>query len=173
MSFALRFPESEIAACASRYQIAPGEEHLIGVIAPEVRRRGYCTMDEFLALGDGKSPRSRPRRAENAEEFVREVTRTALATPSEQLRLEVLMLLRGVSWPTASALLHFVFADPLSYPVAEYRALWALGIDPPPAYSFPVWWGYVEVCRVLARRNHVAMRTLDRALWQYAKENQP
>lgn len=33
-------------------------------------------------------------------------TRVALSTPSERLRIEVLTLLDGVGWPTASVLLH-------------------------------------------------------------------
>jgi hypothetical protein len=98
------------------------------------------------------------------------VTQTALGTRNEQLRIEVLTLLRGVSWPTASAILHFACEDP--YPILDYRALWTLGVDAPSQYDFELWWSYTECCRALARKYGVTMRALDRALWQYSKENQ-
>jgi hypothetical protein len=81
------------------------------------------------------------------------------------------MLLDGVSWPTASVILHFCHPEP--YPVLDYRALWAVGVDAPSAYTFELWWGYVQICREIARETGMDMRELDRALWQYAKENQP
>lgn len=102
--------------------------------------------------------------------FVEAVTRVAFSTPDKQLRIEILTLLHGVRWPTASAILHWCHPD--CYPVLDYRALWSLGIDPPPHYNFAFWWAYTEHCRDLANRAGVAMRVLDRALWQYSKENQ-
>jgi len=60
-----------------------------------------------------------------------------------------------------------------SPPAIDYRALWSLGIEKPPAYySFDFWWAYVEACRSLMRGSGVKPRTLDRALWQYSKARQ-
>jgi hypothetical protein len=39
-------------------------------------------------------------------------------------------------------------------------------------YEFSFWWEYTQFCRKLAAEAGVSMRTLDRALWQYSKENQ-
>ncbi|MBI4851367.1 MAG: hypothetical protein HY819_06015 [Acidobacteria bacterium] len=39
-------------------------------------------------------------------------------------------------------------------------------------YSFSFWWDYVLFCREIAERNSISMRVLDRALWQYSKDNQ-
>ena len=89
---------------------------------------------------------------------------------SEQLRIEALTLLRGVSWPIASTILHWCHADP--YPVLDLRALWSLGIDTTPRYDFPFWWAYVERCRALAAEARMSMRMLDRALWQYSRERE-
>ncbi len=61
----------------------------------------------------------------NPEDFIKDVTHTALITPSERLRIEVLTLLNGVSWPTASVLLHFGYDN--LYPILDFRALWSLG----------------------------------------------
>lgn len=81
------------------------------------------------------------------------------------------MALRGAQLPTASVLLHL--ARPDLYPIIDFRALWSLSINMPPAsYGFAFWWAYVQACRELARSAGVTMRRLDRALWQYSKEHQ-
>lgn len=170
IAFSLRFPENEILQWASRYSYASDGE-LENVIAPAVQARGYFTKSEFLALCHWKSPRTGPRCAENQEGFVTEVTRTALASPDERLRIEVLTLLRGVDWPTASVILHFGFKD--LYPILDFRALWSLEIEDAPAHDFAFWSSYTSHCRTLAQRARVTMRVLDCALWQYSKEQQP
>jgi hypothetical protein len=148
-----------------------GDEGIEREVAPRARAAGYLTRDDFVALCEWKTPRSRQLVAGNDAAFVEAVTRTALSTPSERLRIEVLTLLDGVSWPTASVILHFVHRDP--YPVMDYRALWSVGVDRPPAQpSFAFWMGYTEICRRIAAEQELTMRELDRALWQFSKENQ-
>ena len=71
----------------------------------------------------------------------------------------------------ASTILHFTHREP--YPILDFRALWSLGIEQQPAYYvFSMWWEYVATCRRLADQAGVSARELDRALWQYSKENQ-
>jgi len=93
----------------------------------------------------------------------------ALGARDERHRIGVLQLLDGVSWPTASVLLHFGSPDP--YPILDFRALWSLGVKTRLAFTFPYWWDYVQACRTLAAQTGVWMRTLDRALWQYSKDH--
>jgi hypothetical protein len=168
IAFSLRFPEKEISRWASRYSYASDYE-LESVIAPAAQARGYFTKSEFLALCHWKTPRTGPRCAENEENFVKEVTRIALTSPNERLRIEVLTLLRGVDWPTASTILHFGYKD--QYPILDFRALWSLGIGTVPYRDFAFWSSYTNYCQ-LARRARVTMRVIDRALWQYSKEHQ-
>jgi hypothetical protein len=165
----LRFPAKDIRKIASLFSTI--NDSAIEKIAIEAQNRGYFTKKEFLKICHWKSPRTQPQCAENPEDFIREITRLALSTPNERLRIESLTLLKGVSWPTASAILHFASKD--SYPILDFRALWSLGVDKPPPYNFSVWFSYTKYCRTLARKNKVDMRTLDRALWQYSKDNQP
>ena len=80
------------------------------------------------------------------------------------------MLLDGVSWPTASAILHFAHRDP--YPVLDYRAVWTVGVDSP-WYDYAFWAAYTAFCRALATAHGLTMRELDRALWQFSKDQQP
>jgi hypothetical protein len=172
----IKFPFTEILRLEAGYwdNSSVGdierEKHIESELAPVVRNRGYFTKPEFQVLCRWKTPRSKRLIESNSDEFIQAVTQTALSTPEERLRIEVLTLLRGVSWPTASVLLHFGHHDP--YPILDFRALWSLGVNTLPDYEFDFWWEYTQVCRQLAREANVSMRTLDRALWQYSKEKQ-
>ena len=84
--------------------------------------------------------------------------------------MDLLRLLHGVEWPTASTLLHF--CDERPYPILDYRALWSLGYSRQPHYTMPFWLSYVGYVRELARRSGHPIRTVDRALWQYSKARQ-
>lgn len=165
--FQLRFPAVEIEHWAGRYG---DDDELPLAVALAVKQRGFLTTEEFTAVCRWKSPRTQPRCRANSEGFVQEVTHCALSASSERLRIEVLTLLSGVSWPTASVILHFFHRDP--YPVLDFRALWSLSSDGPTRYDFGFWQDYTEYCRKLAQKADGSMRTLDRALWQYSKEKQ-
>jgi len=169
--FRIRFDPALIPELAKRYTY-PDEDKMLSLIGPSAMARVYFTKDEFQDLCRWKSQRTRSRVDSNRAEFIKEATKIALATPIEEIRIGVLNLLHGVSWPTASTVLHFSHRDP--YPIIDFRALWSLGIEKRPQfYTFEYWWDYTRFCRDLARKQGVSMRDLDRALWQYSKENQP
>lgn len=84
--------------------------------------------------------------------------------------MELLRLLEGVEWPTASTLLHF--CDTREYPILDFRALWSLGYVKPPHYTMEFWLAYMAFTRALAKKVTLPIRTVDRALWQYSKETQ-
>lgn len=168
--FTLRFPGSDIKKWADRYK-DPREDHLIGAIVPRVKANGYLNKGDFLYICRWKTVRTQSQCEKNSEEFIKSVTETALKASNEQLRIEALTLLKGVDWPTASVILHFGQKDP--YPILDFRALWSLGLqEPPQPYNFEFWWEYTQFCRNLAIELGVGMRILDRALWQFSKENQ-
>ncbi len=79
-------------------------------------------------------------------------------------------MLDGVGWPTASAILHLFHKN--KYPLLDFRALWSISIENY-KYNFNFWWDYVLFTRKISEKNNIDMRTLDRALWQYSKNNQP
>ncbi len=166
--FRLRFPERDIPSWAARYEYDDTEVQ--DTIAPAARARGHLTRDEFLSLCRWKTPRSQPRCASNPASFIEEATRVALASTHEEVKIGVLLLLRGVSWPTASVILHF--CDGAKYPILDYRALWSLSVAQPAQYTFPFWWAYATFTRTLHQSTRYSMRTIDRALWQYSKERQ-
>lgn len=167
--FELQFDKSEISFWAKRYKY-PGEDG-VESSARENKTRGYLTRPEFLALCKWKTERSKSRVAKNPESLILEATRVALTAKHEQLHIYPLLALHGVSWPTASVILHFWHSDP--YPILDFRALWSLGhAKPPAAYNFDFWWQYTQFCRTLAQECDVSMRVLDRALWQYSSARQ-
>jgi len=165
----LRFPEACILEWASKYTYQRDEQSLID-IDPIIKKAGFLTKAQLRQVAKWKSPRSAGRIEKNNEEYIREITSMSFSAKTERGRIAILTLLDGIEWPSASVILHFFHK--LEYPILDFRALWSVNENAPSQYSFDFWWVYVEYCRELAQRNHVNMRTLDRALWQYSKENQ-
>src|SRR5216683_5779755 len=60
--------------------------------------------------------------------------------------------------------------NPDRYMILDVRAKWSLGEDDR-ADSVRLWIEYTDHVRALARSLGVSLRTLDRALWEYAKRN--
>jgi len=166
----LRFCKSNINEISARYSYQNNEDLLISLKAT-ILQRGHLLQKELYQVARWKSPRSAEHTKRNDPKFVEEITKFAFHTFNEQARIETLTLLKGVSWPTASVILHLFHVDP--YPIVDYRALWSLSLEVPSPYTFSFWWRYVEICRELSVQSQADMRTLDRALWQYSKESQP
>ena len=157
----LRFRPSDIRLLASRYDYGI-DDKAIQALIPEVRQRQFLTKHQLRVVAAWKSPRAAGHMERNRPQYVREITAIALKAVSERARIESLTLLDGVSWPTASVILHFFHRR--RYPILDFRALWSVGLEPPVQYGFNLWWIYVQYCRALARESRVDMRTLDRAL---------
>lgn len=168
--FTLRFDPRAIEFWSARFGADSSATRFRNEIVPRVRERGYLIKTEFVTLCEWNSTRPRKLYRSNAEDFIREITRVSFATKHERVRVEVLTLLNGVSLATASVLLHFCAPDP--YPILDQNSLWSVQATPPKKYDFEFWLAYVQYSRKLAKQAKVDMRTLDRALWQYARENQ-
>lgn len=170
MMFKLRFSQDKIKNWAEHYNYSRGEEGM-PELGQKARQQGYLTKEELLQFFIWKTGgRGKSRCERNSESYVQELTGISFKTAEERLQAEILTLLDGVDWPVASAILHFIF--PEKYPILDFRALWSLGIDKVPTYNYQFWKEYTDACKMLAKANNVDMRTLDRALWQYSKENQ-
>src|SRR5262249_13187861 len=145
--FRLRFLERDIPKWAARYRY-PGEADIEDRVAPAARARHCLLREEFLAICRWKTPRSGPRCAQNRAGFVEAVTRVALNASDEELKIRSLLLLSGVSWPTASVILHF--CDCGQYPILDYRALWSLSVEKPRTYTYELWAMYRDFVRTMA-----------------------
>ena len=165
----LLIPNNEIKSWANRYDYPISETNLINQ-KPQIEKQGYLTKNILEQLCKWKSPRSAGNMKRNSEEYINEITQISFQTKNERTTIEVLTLLDGVDWPTASAILHLF--DKNKYPLLDFRALWSISIENY-KYNFKFWWDYVLFTRKISEKNNIDMRTLDRALWQYSKNNQP
>ncbi len=130
-------------------------------------KRGHMTRDDLFAVAEWKWRGGRTRQlcADNTEPEVIEITTSSFRATSERLRIGALLSLRGVQWPMASVILHFIFPD--RYPILDVRAMNTVGGSPP--YTYEKWVEYVDLCRRTATQHGVTMRTLDKALWAFDK----
>ena len=167
-----RVPYRSVEALLRRELVEedPATAALVGELA-DVRRRGWFTRGEFLQMCRWKSPRALRRYAANPAATVRRVSRAVLAARSERRRLELLTRLRGVSVPTASAILTLI--DPRRYGVLDIRAwqlLFGLGsVDRKPAgrgFAVRDWLEYLGELRRHARRLGVTARAVEYTLFQ-------
>jgi len=138
-----------------------------------LRQRKYLTREEFIKIGLWKSKRQEKnyKSRENDDLTVREITEFAFKVKSERARIKSLTVLKGVSWPVASVILHF--ASPNKYPILDFRVIWSLGWEQPKQYDFNFWQRYIKTLKSLAKQYKVSLRDLDKGFWEYSKENQP
>lgn len=132
----------------------------------------YLNRQNFLKLCMWKSPRPKKHYEDklNSDSRIGEITKLAIGSKDEYLKITVLQLLKGVSWPVASVILHF--AEPDKYTIMDFRAIWSLGMQQPKIYDFDFWENYTETVRSIAKNAKVTLRNLDKALWVYSKLNQ-
>lgn len=140
----------------------------------KLAKQDYITRDDFIRIGLWKSKRVQRhyKSPENTDSLVREVSAFAFNSTHERIRIEALTLLKGCNYPMASVILHFKYPD--LYTIIDFRALWSLwGTEKPPQYyKFDFWWKYVEEVRSISESLNLGIRTIDKALWCYSKENQ-
>ena len=139
-------------------------------LGKKIQKKGFASIKELKIFSDWKSPRIRKHILSNQNKIISEITKDVLRSKSEYVHIGALLLLKGVSYPVASAFLHFCHKT--KYPIIDYRALWTLGYDELPTYDINFWLLYVKFTRDLANKNNLDMRTLDRALWGYSKKYQ-
>ena len=135
-----------------------------------VKVKGFATLKDLEKISYWKSPRSHHHIQKNLNKTIKEITGEVLNSNSDLINLGLLLLLHGVSYPTASAFLHF--CHDLDYPIIDFRAMWSVGFDDQPNYTPELWIDYVLFTRKISKRYLIDMRTLDRALWGYSKKYQ-
>lgn len=84
-----------------------------------VIHRGHFTKEEFLKMGMWKSSRPKKWYEANSEKDIKKISKNVFSTDFERRRLELLTKLKGVSIPTASAIL--MLTNPQIYGVIDIR----------------------------------------------------
>jgi hypothetical protein len=159
------FSKAEITALAARCAFGD-QDDLLNEIGLRSRAAGYYTRADFVRMC--KSTNANKQCDANSDHYIERWTRISLSSASERDRIRSLMHLSGVSWLTASVLLHYSFEN--EYPILAQSALWSWGFDHKPELNLEFWRAYVQANRDLCSECRITMRTLDRALRQYAIE---
>ena len=108
----------------------------------------------------------------NSPDDVKEITRKAFRETDYIKSIRYLRCLDGIGWAIGSAILHWFHED--RYPIWDRHARWAVRLNECQHQyknNYERWQAYVEFCRFTANQYEVCMRTLDRALLQYGKDN--
>ena len=144
-------------------------------LVPGIRERGYLTKLELIEVAKWKVPTGRNsvwRIETMSPTNVERITRDAFLLTDDIDRLRHLYKLEGVNSAISSAILHWFHND--RYPIWDKHARWSVRLNEcEHEYKnvFERWKAYVEFCRATADKYDVCMRTLDRALLQYGRDN--
>jgi hypothetical protein len=165
ISFRLQFEPTQIKGLAARYRYDDDTEalaagHRIG--GGDYSRANLEAIFRWKTGGRGISRLSR-----NSDLEISEALRLAARAETERAAMAVLCGLGGVDVPVASAILTAI--DPERYTIIDFRALESLGVAAT-WHTVDSYLGYLDQCRNLARQNGITLRELDRALWQWSKE---
>jgi hypothetical protein len=164
--FSLRFPINELDIWAAKYDARKDRD--AQTVADKAKERGFLTKEEFLTIAHWKSPRPKRWAQDNSDTDIKDASQSALSTTDARVRMGVLTTLSGVSYPTASAILHLVCKD---VPLLDFRALAAFNVNPPSSYGFLFWAAYcVEIFKI-KNQCPMSLRVIDRALWCYGREH--
>jgi len=120
--FELRFPLSDVRYWAKRYSYSGSDaEAPLIQFKPQIRQSRRLTKNQLVDICRWKATRSAGNALRNDPAYVELITRLSFSASNERARIELLTLLDGVGWPTASVILHFFHKS--RYPILDYRAL--------------------------------------------------
>lgn len=139
-----------------------------------VREHGFFTKLEFLRMCNWKSPRPQRHFKANSEELIVSTSKMVFTTHCEETRLNLLIGLKGVGIPVASAIL--TLTEPTAYGVLDTR-VWRLlylynEVTVKPSgtnFSTQDWLRYLEILRLWAKQFGVSVRSIERTLFEYHK----
>lgn len=148
----------------------PSTQKVIDELSP-AKRRGFLTTPELVKVCHWKSPRVIKHIRRNRAITIKNITRAAFTTRSEQKKLALLTSLYGVSVPMASSIL--MLTSPARYGVIDIRVwqlLYRMGsvtTNPGGAgFDFNQWYRYLMILRYFARKYEVGARDIERTLFR-------
>jgi hypothetical protein len=164
-TFRLQFEPARIKELAASYQYGDDTEPLAAgrrIASGDFSRGNVEVIFRWKTRGRGVS-----RLQGNPDLEISDALRLAGSAKTERAAVAVLCGLGGVDIPVASAILTMI--DPERYTIIDYRALEALGVAVT-VHTITSYLEYLDQCRKLALENDVSLRELDRALWQWSKD---
>lgn len=169
----MKLSKQDIIQYAEKYDqrfLKTKEAEIENEVKSWLKNNRFLNKDKFIKLCLWKSPRPKKSYEKNSEQLIRELTKFSFQTKSEEAGIKSLTCLSGVSFPVATTILHFAFPD--KYSIMDFRAIWSLGWEQPKLYTFEFWEKYYKEIQRLSNKFSLPIRTIDKALWQYSKDNQ-
>ena len=142
-----------------------------------IKKQGYLTKEQSIKILKWKSPRPLKRYQANSNEDFIEITKLALATKNEKVKIHILTALKGVNIPAASSIL--MFYDRKRYPVIDIR-VWkqlfnANLVNTNPngqGFSLDEWENYLVIIRRIAKELNLTPRQVEKRLYDIDKREQ-
>ena len=143
------------------------EKHLF-LNGAEWFKKGWLDKSEFLEICLWKSRRPKRFYEQNSIKEIKEFTQKAFAENNEKTKVELLTNLKGVSIPTASAIL--CVTNSIKYPIIDIRCVETL-IDLKLIswnnINSNSWVEYLKIVRELAKKHNKTAREIEKGLFAY------
>jgi hypothetical protein len=143
-------------------------ERTIFNLGKDISKRGWLKKEEFLAICLWKSRRPKRLYEQNSIDEIKFHTQRCLKTKAEREKISFLTKLKGVSVPTASAILSV--ANPDDYPIIDIRCIISLnhlGYITWTTITENSWIEYLEIVRNLAIQCGKTAREIEKGLFAY------
>lgn len=142
-----------------------------------IKSQGFLNKNQAIKILKWKSPRPLRFYEQNSEEEIVAITRLALKQKDDNLKIHILTALKGVNYPSASAIL--MFYEPLYYPVIDIR-VWKqlyknnLVFENPRGQNFSLsqWSKYLDVIRKIGHHYNLTARQVEKRLFDFDKLTQ-
>ena len=142
-----------------------------------IKEQGYLTKEQAIKILKWKSPRPLRFYEQNSDIEIETITKLAFQQNNDSLKIHILTALKGVNYPSASAIL--MFHEPKNYPVLDIR-VWKqlyknkLVTTNSKGQNFTLeqWTNYLKIIRSLAKENNLTSRQVEKRLFDYDKSTQ-
>ncbi len=143
-------------------------ERTIFDLGKDIFSRGWLNRYEFLTICLWKSRRPKRLYELNKSDEIKTQTKSSFKEKDEKAKILLLTQLKGVSIPTASAIL--CVSNPTEYPIIDIRcvkSLFHLGYIKWTTITERSWIEYLEIVRELARQHGKTSREIEKGLFAY------
>ena len=140
-----------------------------------MKNNGFATKEQIIKILKWKSPRPLNYYKSNSEKEIIEITKLAFSVENEQLKFHILTALKGVNFPSASAIL--MFYDRKNYPVLDIRVwqqLYNFGLvnENPKGQNFSLNQIeiFLKVIRNLSNNLNLDARNIEKRIFDFDKK---
>ena len=141
------------------------------------QEEGSLSRNTIIKILKWKSPRPLRFYNKNEESYIKNITQLSFKEKNDKLKIHILTALKGVNYPSASAIL--MFKNPDFYPVLDIR-VWKqlyknnlVSVNPRGiGFTLDQWDSYVKIIRSLSRKYNTTAREIEKKLFDYDKLTQ-